>query len=153
MIITVDSNILLSVFARDSLFETSSELLVAYSTSEYIIDRCIYLELAVHFQEFDKLDTALEALEVRLLEAHHVDTAQALNAWSSYLKQKKFTYAFCRKETSAVCAQCGRVLSFRQRVLTDFLIGGFALAAGDAVMTLDPVYYQNYFPDLQIITG
>ena len=40
---------------------------------------------------------------------------------------------------------------FRQRVLADFLIGGFASANSDSLITLDPTYYRNYFPALAIL--
>ena len=65
MIITVDSNVLLSIFSKDSLYESSSLLMEKYNTHEYIINDCIYLELGVHFPSLEKLDESLSTLEVR----------------------------------------------------------------------------------------
>jgi hypothetical protein len=49
MIITVDSNVLLSVFAKNSLYDKASFLLEKYSANEFVVNDSIYLEFAVHF--------------------------------------------------------------------------------------------------------
>ena len=151
MIITVDSNILLSIFTKDSLYDLSSVLLEKHSSSEYIIDTCIYLELGVYFQNLDKLDKALDILEVNVMKEHKSSEQAILQAWMQYLNKKKFTCPACKKNINPVCPECLQPLSYRQRVLTDFLIGGFALANSNGILTLDPTYYKNYFPELQII--
>jgi len=67
MIITVDSNVLLSIFTKDTLYDPSSMLMEKYSSHEYIINDCIYLELTVHFPEAANLDETLDILEVSLI--------------------------------------------------------------------------------------
>ncbi len=47
MIITLDSNVLISIFAKDSLYERASLLLEKYGSHEYIINDCIYLRLTI----------------------------------------------------------------------------------------------------------
>ncbi|GAI93713.1 unnamed protein product, partial [marine sediment metagenome] len=47
-----DSNILLSVFSKDSLYKKSTGLLEKYSSHEYIINDYIYVELGIHFPKF-----------------------------------------------------------------------------------------------------
>ena len=64
MNITVDSNVLLSIFAKDTLYDRSSMLMEKYSAHEYVINDCIYLELGVHFPKMEKLDESLNILEV-----------------------------------------------------------------------------------------
>ena len=150
MILTVDSNVLLSVFSKDALYERASHLLERYSTGEFVINDSIYLELGVHFSARELLDESLAALEVSLLRSPHVDIDAILSGWKRYLKRRSYTCPSCKKAVNPVCAQCGQPLAFRQRILTDFLIAGFALSNSDGLITLDPTYYRNYFPGLTI---
>ena len=151
MIITVDSNILLSVFTRDSLYNRSVALLEKYSIHEYVINDCIFLELAVHFDNLAELNKYINTLEIRLIEEYENKYDEIVTAWMHYLKKKKFVCPACKKEINPVCPQCHQRLTFRQRILTDFLIGGFALANSNGIITLDPSYYKNYFPQLKIL--
>ena len=150
MIITVDSNILLSIFIKDTLYEPSSLLMEKYCTHEYVINDCIYLELGVHFLDLEKLDESLSTLEVSVYKRYEIDFNVILTAWVKYLRRKRFICPACKKTINPVCPQCQNVLTFRQRILTDFLIGGFAMAKSDGLITLDPTYYRNYFPKLII---
>ena len=67
MIITVDSNVLLSIFLNDSLNKQASSLMLKYSIHEFVINDCIYLELGVYFKDLNKLDESLNTLEVNLI--------------------------------------------------------------------------------------
>lgn len=150
MIITLDSNVLLSIFLKGTLYESSSLLMEKYNTHEYIINECIYLELGVHFPNLERLDESLSILEVSVSRKHEIDFEVTVTAWRNYLKKKRFVCPFCRKAISPVCPECQHTLAFRQRVLADFLIAGFALANSDGIITLDPTYYKNYFQQLVI---
>ncbi|MBW2554672.1 MAG: hypothetical protein JRE20_11175 [Deltaproteobacteria bacterium] len=150
MIITVDSNILISVFSKDSLYRKSAALLEKYCSHEYIINDCIYLELGIHFSNLKALGVALNTLEIRLIEEYERNYNETLNAWNNYLKKKKFVCPSCGKVINPICSNCKQRLSFRQRILTDFLIAGFASANSNGIITLDPTYYRNYFPQLII---
>ncbi|MCX5894442.1 MAG: hypothetical protein NTZ51_01220 [Proteobacteria bacterium] len=150
MIITVDSNVLLSVFAKDSLYKRSAALLEKYNSHEYSINDCIYLELGVHFENLEKLNNALNTLDVSIIEGHGRNYVEILNAWTHYLGNKKFVCPSCKQAINPVCPKCRHRLIFRQRILTDFFIGGFALANSAGIITLDPAYYKNYFPRLKI---
>jgi predicted nucleic acid-binding protein len=59
--------------------------------------------------------------------------------WMKYLSQK----------TKAQCPHCGRSLSQKTHLLSDFYIGGFALAHCDAILTRDRGIYRKYFSDLK----
>ena len=150
MIVTVDSNVLLSIFIKDTIYRQSSLLMEKYSSNEFIINDCIYLELGVNFNNFQKLDDALNILEVNVVKQHEKDYNAILHAWTSYLKNKRFVCPSCKKTVHPICPKCNRPQSFRQRILTDFLIGGFALKNSNGIITLDPAYYKNYFPELVI---
>ncbi len=150
MIITVDSNVLLSIFIKDTIYQQSSLLLEKYSSNEFVINDCIYLELGVNFKNFQKLDDALNILEVNIIKKHEINFNTILQAWTSYLSNKKFICASCKKVIHPICPKCKRPQSFRQRIFTDFLIGGFALKNSNGIITLDSAYYKNYFPELMI---
>lgn len=150
MIITIDSNVLLSIFSKDSNYDHASALLYEYSSSEYIINGCIYLELGVHFQHFEALNTALNTLEVRLVEGDKMDYDEVLKAWMRYLKKNEFYCPNCKGVIKPICPVCHHKQRYRQRILTDFLIGGFASANSNGIMTFDSRYYKNYFPRLKI---
>ena len=151
MIITVDSNVLLSVFAKDSLYKQSVTLLEKYSSHEFIINDCIYLELCVHFQDIKILSTALQTLEISLVEEHQRNYPDVVNAWKRYLTKRRFSCPSCGKTIMLKCPHCTHRVTFRQRVLTDFLIAGFALSNSNGIITFDPTYYRNYFPQLKIL--
>jgi len=151
MIITVDSNVLLSIFAKDSLYGTSSSLLEKYNAHEFIINDCIYLELGMHFPNLKKLDESLDTLEITLVSKDETNFEVILNAWRGYLKKKRFLCPSCGKAIRPVCPECQDTLTYRQRILTDFFIGGFALANSEGMITFDPTHYKNYFPQLMIL--
>ena len=60
--------------------------------------------------------------------------------WFKYLKHK----------TYANCPSCGQKLERKEQFLSDFYIGGFALAQCDAILTRDRGIYGKYFADLPL---
>lgn len=58
--------------------------------------------------------------------------------WMKYLKKK----------SKATCSNCGKRLNKKEHFLSDFYIGGFALAECDAILTRDRGIYKKYFQDL-----
>ncbi len=151
MIITVDSNILLSIFAKDSLYDQAALLLEQYSLHDYIINDVVYLELAVYFGGLEQLDQVLNKLEVTLLEEDRKNHASTLESWTIYLKNRKYHCPHCGKIAKSVCSKCGSSIKFRQRILADFMIGAFAQTNSEGILTFDTRYYRNYFPKLRIL--
>jgi hypothetical protein len=60
--------------------------------------------------------------------------------WLKYLKRK----------SKAKCPNCGHKLGKKEHFLSDFYIGGFAVAQCDAILTRDRGIYRKYFTDLKI---
>lgn len=150
MFITVDSNVLLSVFANDSLCNKAVSLLGKYKDHEYIINNIIYIELGLHFEEISMLDKQLLSLEISTVSRERMNFTRIVNAWKTYLKKRVFTCPNCGNITGFVCPVCNSQISYRQRILADFLIADFALEHSDGIITFDPNYYKNYFPEIRL---
>lgn len=151
MTITIDSNILLSIFAGDSLCDKAMSLMKKYRDYDYIINDIIYLETGFHFQDLSILDQNLEILEVTYVESAGMNHVRILNAWRQYLRKKTFTCPNCGEIPEPVCPICNHSLSFRQKILPDFLIADFVLENSKGILTFDFHYYKNYFQEIKIL--
>jgi predicted nucleic acid-binding protein len=84
---------------------------------------------------------------VTFLKDHHIkvmdiDIESALTAserWIRYLNKKK----------SKRCPSCKAPIPGRDKILADFLIGGFAITHCDRILTRDRGIYRTYFSDLE----
>ncbi len=150
MILTIDSNVLLSVFSADSLYRDACTLLKKYKNHDYVINDIIYLEIGVFFDDLSTLDSHLNLLEIDRIKNAELDPKSIISAWKAYLKQKQHVCPQCQKGIVPECPSCHTSLSFRQKVLPDFMIADFVLAYSDGMMTFDPKYYRNYFPAIRI---
>ena len=150
MIITVDSNILLSIFSGDSLCERAMTLMKKYREYDYVINDIIYLETGFHFPDLSILDQNLEILEVTLIKSSRMNPGRLLNAWKKYIKKRTFTCPNCGKIPGPVCPACGGSVSFRQKILPDFLIADFVLENSLGIMTFDAHFYSSYFKAIRV---
>lgn len=72
----------------------------------------------------------------------NIDLESALTAserWMKYLKKKKVKQ----------CPSCKATIPGRDKMLADFLIGGFALTHSDMLLTRDRGVYKTYLKDLK----
>ena len=109
------------------------------------------LNYGVNFPDIGTLDASLDILEISVLKASEINYPAVLDAWTQYLRKKSYVCSSCKETITPICPQCNHVLSFRQRILTDFLIDGFALENSAGILTLDRTYYKNYFHQLRIL--
>ncbi|MEW6185741.1 MAG: hypothetical protein AB1585_08385 [Thermodesulfobacteriota bacterium] len=77
--------------------------------------------------------------KIQILPLDIEGTIIAGQRWMVYLKQK----------TKLECPHCGRSLISKKHFLSDFYIGGFALAHCHAILTRDRGIYRKYFSDLK----
>lgn len=139
MRICVDTTILLDVL-KDEYRAFQEMLYAAIEKAENLVAPAVVLaELIPQFRgDVKSLQQFLgeHKIVVRPLDIESVTLAA--NAWMKYLKRKK----------KAQCPQCGYELESKEHLLSDFYIGGFALARCDAILTRDRGIYRKYFPEL-----
>jgi len=131
MTTAIDTNILFDVFLPDPVFEKNSRLAIERHSQlgGLTVAEPVYAELAAWFPSQEKLDGILDELGI-LVEAVSRDGAFAAGrAWKKY-------------------RQGG---GQRNRIMTDFLIGGHALRHAHQLLSRDRGFYQNYFGGLKTI--
>jgi predicted nucleic acid-binding protein len=137
--VCVDTTILLDIL-KDEFRSFQDKLYAALARKEnLVVPTVVFAELMPQFKgNTRQLNEFLEEhkIEIELLD---VDSAiAAAQAWMRYLKRK----------TKVKCPQCGRKLNIKEHFLSDFYIGGFALAKCDVILTRDRGIYTKYFPAL-----
>lgn len=132
MITAVDTNILLDVFLPDERFAADSAKLLklAYDEGALIICHIVYAELVPQFEDRQRLDNTLAAINVSLSSVDADVAFLASEKWGLYRKSR------------------GK----RQRIITDFLIGAHATIKAERFLTRDRGFYKSYFPELEILS-
>jgi len=151
MNVVVDSSVLLSIFAEDSLFQKSKSLLLKYHSENLCIHHFIFLELRNFFESDRELQEKLDILEIDYIRDYHPDSNFIIPIWKKYLKNRRHFCPECGKETSLFCQHCGSNLGFRQRILTDFLVADFAHQKGGYLLTHDQGFYRTYFSEVKVL--
>ena len=139
MRVCVDTTILLDIL-NDEFRSFQDKLYAALARGENLVaPPVVFTELMPQFEgNIRLLGKFLEEHKIAI-EPLDVDSAiAAAQAWTRYLKRK----------TKVKCPQCGWKLNLKEHFLSDFYIGGFALAKCNAILTRDRGIYTRYFPAL-----
>ncbi len=151
----VDTNVILDVLVNDPNFKDQSlEKLFKYSIdNQLVINEPVFTELLVYFPSKMELNKFLDDTKIIFNNTSEESLIAASFAWKIYLKTKPKNIAcpICGKKIFLNCPKCEHPISFRQHIVTDFLIGGFALSETNGLLTRDTGYYKTYFPKLKII--
>jgi predicted nucleic acid-binding protein len=144
MRICLDTAILLDVL-KDEYRPFQEMLYGAMEKGEELVaPTVVYAELIPQFREDIKsLRQFLREHKIDVLPLDIGSVTAAANAWLKYLKRRK----------RMRCPQCGYELQAKEHLLSDFYIGGFALARCDAILTRDRGIYRTYFPELKGYEG
>lgn len=155
MIAAVDTNILLDILIPDERhFSDAKRLLDEYiEKGQLIICEIVYSELASQFLSEKELKSFLFDTGIRLIHSSEKAIYVAGDRWKEYTKNKRPTLQCprCGKETAVVCTKCHSNITFRQRIISDFIIGAHALQHAELLLTRDRGFYRTYFKDLKII--
>ena len=156
MINAVDTNILLDILIPNTPQVQSSLRYLSNidSNDEFIISEVVFAELGAQFLSFSHLNKFLRDTGIRLVLSNENSLFEASRAWKRYSERKKHTIVCtsCGNEQKLSCSSCNQVISFRQHILADFLIGAHAKIHADGFVTRDRGFYRTYFKDLNVIT-
>lgn len=146
----VDTNVLLNIANGDPAFSeaSSNALYDAIAAGIVVICPIVHAELAVAFlPDAEGLDRFLRQLSIRIDALQ-----QAATAWSSYLQKRgpQAQCPHCGEQFTAMCPACDQTVTWRQRVMPDFLVGAHAVLQADCLLTRDPRRYSTYFPQLRL---
>lgn len=130
MVTSVDTNILLDIFLPDPVYgERSLKLLEAsYLKGALVICGEVYAELAPQFEDKTLLDSTLVKMGIEVVQGNNNTYYLAGRTWLAYRKNSKT----------------------RDRIITDFIIGAFAINQANGFLTRDRGFYRKYFRDLNI---
>ena len=155
MISAVDTNILLDILIPDEEhMQGSKRLLEAHlEKGSLIISEIVYAELASQFISGADLSRFFSETGIRLVNSNEKSLQLAGERWVRYArgKSRDIHCSQCGKRLSLSCPHCGFVVSLRQKVLSDFLIGAHALVHADILLSRDRGVYRTYFSDLNVV--
>jgi predicted nucleic acid-binding protein len=155
MITALDTNVLLDVLIPDTRFGDSSQrrLDKAQHEGRLVIGEVVYAELAVHFTDEQDLGAFLADTRIRLQPSGLRGLLLAAQAWRAYAERRDRAIQCpqCGHRQDLACPACGHRLAPRQHILSDFLVGGHALAHAQRLLTRDRGYYGRYFPGLPLM--
>jgi predicted nucleic acid-binding protein len=155
MTVAIDSNILFDLLVGDSEASSAARqvLLEATGLGRLVISPAVYAELAAGFGDRRELEEFLHDFGIQLATPTPEALWRAAEAWIAYTRQRgrSIQCPGCGQRIDVQCPACHSPLVWRQHLITDFLIGGHALADADMLLTRDRGYYRTYFPQLKIV--
>ena len=154
MVSAVDTNILLDILLPDPRFlEPSKELLrKAVLGGKVIISEIVYAELSAQFSRQEELDAFLGDMGIIVQPSNRAALREAARAWLRYIRRrgKELLCHKCGFRKLVKCERCREIISTRQHIISDFLVGGHALVLADTLLTRDRGFYRTYFTELKL---
>jgi predicted nucleic acid-binding protein len=128
----VDSNVLVDVLENDPQWADWSvgQLRAQSKIHRLAINPIIYAELSLTFSTAEALDSAIEDLDLTMIEIPRPALFLAGKAFIRYRRQG----------------------GTKTNVLGDFFIGAHAAVSGHAVLTRDTRRYASYFPSVVMVS-
>ena len=152
----IDTNILLDILLNDKDFYEKSKSLIEnyFEIGALIISPVVYSELLTQFikKSVDKgeqdLNKFLTDLGIIMVNFTNEDLVLAARSWLKYVEKTKSKEIFCVKcgeRNDFVCKKCNAKISWRNHIITDFLVGSHAQNHAEIFLTRDKGFYKNYF--------
>lgn len=139
MRVCVDTTILVDIL-KDESRGFQDKLYAALEKGENLVAPVVvFAELLPQFKgNSELLDEFLKEHRINMEPLDADSVVAAAKEWMKYLKRK----------TKVKCPQCGQELNLKEHFLSDFYVGGYALAKCDAILTRDRGIFKTYFPGL-----
>ena len=154
--IVIDTNPLAYIYAGVHELGKKYALLLGElsKNNTLLIPKIVYGELSLIFRDETELIRFLADTGIVVGDMTPEAYVVAAKRWESYNKRRVLLCHRCgAKLPKSACEKCGAPIKIRQHVLSDFLIGAYALETEEgAIVTHDAGYYATYFPELKIIT-
>jgi len=155
MTVAIDTNILFDILLPDPLYMKKSlaNLKLQGKKHRLIISEAVYAELASQFRDHKSLNNFISDTEIYLVNSSPEALWYAARAWKNYTQKRgsEFLCPKCGNAHGLKCSDCGAAIVSRQHIISDFLIGGHALAHAGTLLTRDRGYYNRYFPELKLV--
>ncbi|MBI5101403.1 MAG: type II toxin-antitoxin system VapC family toxin [Nitrospirae bacterium] len=158
MITAVDTNILLDILIPGERHSESSKRLLDkhLANGKLILCEVVFAELAARFSSEHDLKMFLAETGMRLVPSNEKALHIAGMRWAAYARRSKrnqFSCSECGKSFSMHCPHCKAMVTRRQIVLSDFLIGAHALEQADCLLSRDLGIFKNNFSELKIVSS
>lgn len=154
MITAIDTNILLDILIPNAKYVQASKNLLDEANEKGVMVICevVYAELASQFDTKEELDKFLADTKIRLENSKPTALYKASEAWKEYSQRRgdRLQCPKCGAEQLVKCNACSESITSKQHIISDFLIGGHALAQADLLLTRDLGYYRSYFRELKL---
>ncbi|MBA7603378.1 hypothetical protein ES703_10486 [subsurface metagenome] len=154
MISAIDTNILLDILIPDEKYAISSKNLIEKSKEKgkLLICEIVYSELASQFPSSEDLELFLNDTGIQLQLSSMASLSIAGERWKEYAARESqaLQCAVCGKKISINCPYCDNTVSYRQHLISDFIIGANALVHADVLLSRDRGYYKTYFKELVV---
>lgn len=155
--IVVDTNVLVYIYGGTPNFGRDYAELLGNLSSKYslVIPKLVYGELSLIFSSTKQLYSFIGDTGIIIGDIEPQAYVLAAKRWYKYSQRRVLICQSCGKKIKKLtCKECGDGIKIRQHILTDFIIGAFALQTEEQkIVTNDKGYYSTYFPELTIVTA
>lgn len=119
------------------------------------IPKIVYGELSLVFEDGKELNDFLSDTGIIVGDMEPGSYITAAKRWETYNSRRILMCTKCGERLEELrCKNCNSEIKIRQHILSDFLIGAYALQMkGGNLVTNDAGYFSTYFPELNIMTA
>jgi len=154
--VIVDTNVLVYIYSGIRIMGKKYAELLGDLSSKYnlVIPKLVYGELSLIFSTSNQLNSFLSDTGLIIGDIDPEAYIIAAKRWEKYNKRRVLICQKCGKKIEKlICKACNAGVHIRQHILTDFIIGAYALQTSERkLVTHDKGYYSTYFPELTIIS-